>query len=104
MFDLNRLSNLFDPNLLQPQQLQQPSPNMPNGPVGNMDIGMGDDELQQQLMKLLSPQDEQYDRFAEMLQMIPQRENYQPTKGRRIASALMGLGTASPAADRPGTG
>lgn len=95
MFDLNRLSNLFDPNLLQPQN-QQPSPNMPNGPVGQMDIGMGDDELQQQLMRLLSPQDEQYDRFAQLISSIPQRQNYQPGKMRKVGAFLGGLGAGGP--------
>lgn len=92
--DLNRLSQLLKPGGMNPLDMNQPAPNYPN--MDMMGGGNQDDQLNQALMSLLQPKDEQYDRFAQMLQMMPQREAFQPTKGRRIASALAGLGTASP--------
>lgn len=93
--DLTRLSRILAPNMQNQQQVQQPQRPDMNIP----DINAGQDEqLNRALLALLTPKDEQYDRFTQMLQQMPQRDQYEPTKGRRIAAALMGLGTASPAA------
>ncbi len=60
----------------QPQQPQNP---------------MGIDD--QALMQMLNPKDEQFDRFTSLINQIPQRQNYQPSMGRKIAGFVAGLGT-----------
>lgn len=95
-FDLNKLSQIFNPNL---QNIQQPSPMSPDMGVGMMNMnnqGNQDDQLNQALMSLLTPKDEQYDKFTQMLGMMPQRENYQPGKMRKIGAFLGGLGAGGP--------
>lgn len=86
--DLSRLSEMFRPSGMNPMNMNQPM-NQP------MDNGL---DLDQAMMNLLTPKDAQYDRFTQLLQSIPRRENFQPTIGRRIAAALAGLGNVSPAA------
>lgn len=90
-FDLSRLSEL-----LKPQGMNQLDMNQSSYNFGMLGGENQDNQLNQALLQLLTPKDEQYDRFTQMLQMMPQRSQFEPTKGRKIAAALMGLGTASP--------
>lgn len=99
MIDLNKLNQLLNPfgGFGQQQQQQMPSPTNPTLGIGMMDQSLDgqpneDDELNKALMSLLTPKDEQYDRFTQMLGNIPQRSEHQPGLGRRIAGFVAGLG------------
>ena len=100
MIDLNllKLSNIFGQ--------QQPSPNLPFGssslPIND---GMMNSQPQTQgpdlitmIQSLLNPREEQFSNFESMINQMPNRADYKPSKWRNIAAAIAGMGTGGPAA------
>ena len=69
--------------VLPQQQNQQPT-------IPPFDTG--DNQLQQ----MLNPKDEQFNRFVQLLQQIPQKQNFQPSGMRKFAGFMANLGSGSP--------
>lgn len=100
LLSMLKLSNIFSPTGQTTPQ------NFPIGSVGGQQIGMdtpsqggiaGDQpDLNTAIQQLLNPQDTQFKSFSDLINQMPQRSAYQPSKFRQVAAAIAGMGTGSP--------
>lgn len=96
MLDLNllKLANIFGTGTTQPT--------FPSGGNSMMDTQPSSGSNQQidlmsVIQNLLNPKDEQFNKFNDVINAMPQRSQYQPGKLRNIGAAMAGLGTGGPA-------
>jgi hypothetical protein len=98
LYSMLKLANIFSPSGQPTQQ------NFPVGSVGGpqlpqMDQNTADNsqpDLMSTIQGLLNPKDQQFQNFSDLINQMPQRQNYQPSKLRQIAGAIAGMGTGSP--------
>ena len=92
-----KLANIFSPSGQTTQQ------NFPVGSVGGPQDMLHQntaDNSQPDLMStiqgLLNPKDQQFQNFSDLINQMPQRQNYQPSKLRQVAGAIAGMGAGGP--------
>lgn len=89
---------MFNMDLLKLSELLKPK-RSPTDPYGNSQaypemMGSLNDDLLSD--NSLNPRDEQYEQFVQLLGLMPKRENFEPSKGRRFAAFMAGLGAGGP--------
>lgn len=95
LLSMLRLANIFSPTgQTTPQQF-------PVGSIGGpIDTGpsvnQGGPDLMTAIQDLLTPKDQQFNTYADMISSMPRREDYAPSKFRQIAAAIAGMGAGGP--------
>jgi len=96
LLSMLRLANIFSPTG------QQTNQQFPVGSIGGPSVspmqqqGGNEPDLMQMIQGLLSPRDEQFNNFQQMISSMPQRSQYEPNKLRKISAAIAGMGTGGP--------
>lgn len=81
----------------QSQQQTQQSPMSPNMAVGGLMPSSSDSPDQQQQMIGPELKDVEFEKFVNLINSLPQRQDYAPSKFRRISAAIAGMGSGGPA-------
>lgn len=94
-----KLANIFSPSGQTTQQ------NFPIGSVGGSQLPQTDqnmasnpqpDDLMSTIQGLLNPKDQQFQNFSDLINQMPQRSQYQPSKLRQVAGAIASMGAGGP--------
>ena len=86
-------------NLMKLAQIFSPSPTMPNQGVIQQPntVGMNTPlDINELIKGLLTPKDEAFTNYTNMINSMPQREQFAPSKTRQILGAIAGMGAGGP--------